>query len=593
MMKTTLEALNFHVTILRDVTRNRFFATLDAFKQRIEPGDEVFMFFAGHEIGFQGTNLLLPSDIPAVSPRSEELIRRTSIAETDLIAALQERSPGLVILVLDACRNNPLEAVAAERARIAGRVIGRNVNMTTRGLSRESQATGVLSIYSAGLSQRALDGLGPGDADPNSVFTRIFAKELLQPDAELHRVILDAKAKVARLAATVIDDQTGFPAQQNPAYYDGTDGTLIYLNGKPDGSRTADPIAADFAIAQRIGTAAGWDFFLSKYGGRTGSFYVGVARTMKQKLAALPLPAAEPTKPETPPKAQPAAVLKPVAPPQSADWHSAVIDCPAGVLASVGDAGVAAAARRCLKPGDHFKDCTDCPEMAVVPPGKFMMGSSRVTEYPPHLVTIAASFAVGTFEVTWDEWDACAKEGACGAKIDEDGWGKGRRPVVRITWDDAHRFTDWLSRKSGHRYRLLSEAEWEYAARAGTTTRFTTGQTITPNQANFGHREMYDPSSKNRMKTLPVGSFQPNAFGLYDVQGNVLEWTQDCSNVGYADAPTDGSARTSGFCKARILRGGSWHQTADDVRLARRGEWEVADVGSPEIGFRVARDLTP
>ena len=209
--------------------------------------------------------------------------------------------------------------------------------------------------------------------------------------------------------------------------------------------------------------------------------------------------------------------------------------------------------------GAVFRDCPECPEMVVVPAGEFMMGSPPSEEGrgddegPVHRVTIAEPFAVGKYEVTFDEWDACVSGGGCGGHR-PDSKDRGRQPVAEVSWEDAQAYVAWLSRKTGEAYRLLSEAEWEYAARAGTTTRYHWGDDIGRNRANC-----YDDSCGDSWDyTAPVGSFAANAFGLHDVHGNVWEWVEDCWNGNYAGAPSDGSAWESGNCDGRVLRGGSW-----------------------------------
>ena len=256
-----------------------------------------------------------------------------------------------------------------------------------------------------------------------------------------------------------------------------------------------------------------------------------------------------------------------------------------------------------LPPGMEFRDCPECPEMVVVPAGDFMMGSPeserdrRDDEGPVHRVSIR-SFAVGKYEVTFDEWDTCVSDGGCGGhRPDDEGWGRSRRPVINVSWEDAKAYVRWLTGKTGVVYRLLSESEWEYAARAGTTGPFHTGSTLTPWQANYDGRVLYPSGTFNnnglyRRRTLPVGSLAPNAFGLYDVHGNVWEWVEDCWNGSYAGAPMDGSAWESGNCRRRPLRGGSWDLGPRDARSAIR-DWNTNGDRNDGDGFRVARTLTP
>ncbi len=242
------------------------------------------------------------------------------------------------------------------------------------------------------------------------------------------------------------------------------------------------------------------------------------------------------------------------------------------------------------------RDCDVCPEMVLIPAGGFMMGSPASEqgrdddEGPQHQVNIPRPFAAGKFEVTFDEWDACVRERGCTHNPDDQGWGRGKRPVTDVSWNDAKEYTKWLSAKTRKSYRLLTEAEWEYVARAGTTTAFNTGANINPTQANYNTSESYAGSVKRDSvySTAAVGSFQPNAFGLYDVHGNVSEWTEDCWNANYQGAPNDGSAWTSGDCARRVPRGGSWGDIPQVLRSALRGGFTSSGRGNV-IGFRLAR----
>lgn len=254
-----------------------------------------------------------------------------------------------------------------------------------------------------------------------------------------------------------------------------------------------------------------------------------------------------------------------------------------------------------LNPGGTFRDCPQCPEMVVVPAGRFTMGApeseadSRDEERPPRGVTIGRPFAVGKLEVTFDEWAACVEGGGCRSNEapDDEGWGKGRRPVVNVSWDDTREYLDWLSKKTGMSYRLLSEAEWEYAARGGSTTPYASGMSITTRQANFNDGEGGDVErggERYRERTLEVGSFAANAFGLHDMHGNVWEWVEDVWSDSHAGGPGNGSARLQGDDTQRVLRGGSWYRVGHYARSASRHS-DITNTRSNEVGFRVARGL--
>lgn len=240
-------------------------------------------------------------------------------------------------------------------------------------------------------------------------------------------------------------------------------------------------------------------------------------------------------------------------------------------------------------PGQVFRDCADCPEMVVIPAGSFMLGSPLsepqrfVWETQPHPVNIANRFAAGRFEVTFDEWDACVRDKGCSTNPADAGWGRGRQPVINVSWTDAKQYTAWLSRKTGKPYSLLTDAQWEYSARAGTTTAFSFGPSISPQQANYDSTVSYagGPVAPARGRALPVGSFPPNAFGLYEMHGNITEWIEDCSTG--IQIQWCGSA----------LRGGSWSYQPHYLRSAMLNYAGTSSFTRTFIGLRVARGDLP
>ena len=229
------------------------------------------------------------------------------------------------------------------------------------------------------------------------------------------------------------------------------------------------------------------------------------------------------------------------------------------------------------------------PEMVEIPAGRFRMGcvsgrSCESNEKPVHSVRIE-SFEMSKYEVTFEEYDAFTDATGRERAYDQ-GWGRGRRPIINVSWHDAVAYTQWLSSQTGESYRLPSEAEWEYAARAGSTTKYSWGNDIGRNRANCdGCGSRWDDE-----KTAPVGSFRANRWGLYDVHGNVGEWVKDCYNDSYRGAPTDGSAWESGDCSRRVLRGGSWSYVPRNLRAAYRVRG-TSDYRYGYLGFRVARTL--
>lgn len=297
------------------------------------------------------------------------------------------------------------------------------------------------------------------------------------------------------------------------------------------------------------------------------------------------------------------------------------------------------------KPGESFSECGNCPEMVVIPAGSFVMGTpeteeSRRDHERQHEVTIAKAFAVSKTEVTWDQWEACVRDAMCdgmavetalrtsavparpaaqanagaaargGAPAARGGaaaearpaayvdHGRGDRPVVGVSWYDAQAYVGWLNKKTGNEtYRLLSEAEWEYAARAGTTTAYPWGDKLDHNYGNFG---IAGPGLGGKAEgrdvwldqTSPVASFPPNAFGLHDMHGNAFEWVEDCYNEDLTKLPADGSAHKSGNCSSRMFRSGSFISNPYMHRSGNRVRGYAPNTrGRNYLTIRVARTL--
>ncbi|MDT8319916.1 MAG: bifunctional serine/threonine-protein kinase/formylglycine-generating enzyme family protein [Xanthomonadales bacterium] len=261
--------------------------------------------------------------------------------------------------------------------------------------------------------------------------------------------------------------------------------------------------------------------------------------------------------------------------------------------------------RLTLRPGSVFQDCPSCPEMVVVPAGSFWQGTDESApgalrmETPQRMVSFARPFAVGVFEVTFAQWDECTADGGCTTRPVDNGWGRGDRPVIMVSWNDAQEYTAWLSSKTGQAYSLPSESQWEYAARAGEESEWLGGDparvceygNVAGAETGFGwqHDACSDPTVA---ETLPAGTLRPNAFGVHDAIGNVAEWTLDCLNLSYLDAPADGSAWGQGICGSRMTRGGSWFTGTREIRLPARFNLKTGD-RNDFTGFRVVRTVEP
>jgi formylglycine-generating enzyme required for sulfatase activity len=285
-------------------------------------------------------------------------------------------------------------------------------------------------------------------------------------------------------------------------------------------------------------------------------------------------------------------------------WKTGIEMSSRGCVATVAFVVLTAAACAEQETGDAFRDCDDCPEMVTVLPGTFRMGSpdsekSRDDdEGPVREVSIERGFAIAKFETSWSEWEACVNDGACASPTghsmpEGSGWGKGSRPVINVSWNDVRDYLAWISDKAGRTYRLPTEAEWEFSARAGVEGRYQYGddpKTLcrVGNGAdlatNFNNRnDCYDRIGR---ETAPGGSFEPNASGLFDMIGNVWEWTEDCWNDNYDGAPLKGEARTAGDCSQGVIRGGSWGSYPHNLRFATR-QGLGRDYRGHEVGFRV------
>jgi formylglycine-generating enzyme required for sulfatase activity len=562
-----LRQLGYQVSLAENADRLSLVRQWQLFLNRIEPGDVAAFFFAGHGVEIGGVNYLLPRDVPRIASGEEEVLKASSLALSSFLEQLREKKPQLALHIVDACRDNPF--VDAR-----GRSIG-----TGRGLSRIDPPRGTFVMFSAGAGQSALDRLSDQDADPNSVYTRTLLRHMARPGTDLPEIARAVRSDVLTLARSVAHDQV-------PAYYDEVIGRFCPAGCDAPGAVAPpgpqpDPAAQAWAVTQHTTSTAVLEEFIRRFG---DSFYATLARARLEELK----------------KSQVAVVAPPMPPavPPGAGATPAVGVYPEAPKPGPGVTPLSVERERALRPKDTFKECDGCPEMIVVPSGQFTMGSPAfehersADEGPQHVVTIGMRFAVGKFAVTFDEWDACVADGGCeGYRPADQGWGRGRRPVINVSWDDAQAYLAWVSRRTGKTYRLLSEAEREYVARGDTTTPFWWGSSINPSQANYDGT-IFGTKVEYRKRTLPVDSFAPNSFGLYQVHGNVWEWTQDCWNGNYNGAPTDGKPWTTGDCSRRVLRGGSWFSLPRLLRAANRfGNSAANRFGG--LGFRLARTLTP
>ena len=522
---SALGEVGFAVTRVENADRARLTSALAEFTRSLRSDDVALFYFAGHGVQVDQENYLMPTDYAG---QTASALRFDAVSASDVQEML--RPARMAMLVFDACRNNPYRGVRGGT-----------------GLA-PMEARGTLIAYAAGAGEVAADA-APGAS--NGLFTSKFVEALREPG-------LTASAMFMRVRREVVSASN---EEQWPAVYNDLLSDFVFRpsataavgpTGDPLSVVAADGVAATVRAQQETvfwqsiqGSTDPADFeaYLELF--PNGTF----SRLARNRLPAPGGPAGDASPGADPPR-----------------------DGPGG--------------------GEVFRDCPSCPELVVIPAGEFWMGSpaseeGRVADEGPQRGVRVERFALGRYEVTFDEYDRFALATGS-ARLGDRGWGRGRRPVINVSWEDAAAYAAWLSEETGFRYRLASEAEWEYAGRAGTETRYSWGNAIGRNRANCaGCGGEWDDA----VRTAPVGSFAANAWGLHDMHGNVWEWVEDCWHDSYRGAPSDGRAWTSGGdCGRRVSRGGSW---AVNPRFLRAADRLRLDAGyrSGHVGFRVARTL--
>ncbi|MEC9367154.1 MAG: SUMF1/EgtB/PvdO family nonheme iron enzyme [Pseudomonadota bacterium] len=552
----------FDVSEHYDLTRADFLDVLESFKSKAEGASTALIYYAGHGLEIEGKNILAPRDLeiecdPKKAKRAVELQKIF-----DSVASVPQQ-----IVLLDACRNDPFPQCPTRSAQAGGGF---------RGLTRLGTEDSSVLIANATLSGAlAADGK-PGEHSP---FARALLARFEQNPRTYIRDLLDMTAQDVRRA-------TG--GTQIPEIVARGGSPRICLEGVNcgDGGGSAPTILSDKGTLQEVrDTLSRLGYVQGSRGDGAEAELEAAIRRFQSRSGLTPDGQVTPTL---------MAVLRAMRS-QIASLPPGTAATPQTYTAASGPPGVQGELEHDV--GSTFRDCEQCPEMVVVPAGRFVMGAApgepgaQKAEGPTHEVKIGRPFAVSKLEVTFDNWEACAIEGGCGGiKPKDGGWGKGRRPVINVSWDDAKAYVTWLRERTGKSYRLLSEAEWEYAARGGTTTAYAMGGSITTDQANYdGSNTGTRRTGTYRGQTVESGSFQPNPFGLHDMHGNVAEWVEDCWNPTHAGAPSDGTAR-GGDCKRRVLKGGGWYYEAAYSRSAARISYPAGSRLNV-AGFRIARTL--
>jgi len=544
-----LEGLGFEVLLRTDAGRREMARAITEFRQRIEPEDDVVVFYAGHGMQVDGRNYLIPVDLEA---DSEEEVAFNAVEVDRLLRLLETAGSRTNVVILDACRNNPFE---------------RKTRGRSQGLAAVDAGRGTLIAYATAPGSVAADG----DAGArNSPYTASLLAALDAPGLKVEEVF----KQVARGVVEQTRDR------QLPWISSNLIGDLVI---------NTTVVVAPPGEAERQVELAFWDSVKGSADRTELEAYL--AKYPEGAFAALA--------------------------------RNRIEGLKSGVIPAVGTFPHGA------RPGDTVKDCRDCPELVIVPAGTLTMGSPEseagreAAEGPQREIAIPGPLAFGRFEVTVAEYRAFVRESghndrtgcivAQPAGLAEDSAGNWRRPgyeqtdrhpAVCVAIEDVEAYLAWLSKRTGKAYRLPSEAEWEYAARAGTATARPWGEDSAAacTHANVGDAALDEAwraagggeaqprhdCRDGQAAAAPAGSYAANAFGLHDMLGNVLEWVEDCWWDDLSAVPEDGGAVREHACQKRSIRGGSWLDGPDPVRSAAR-PWQVAYVRIAAIGFRVVR----
>jgi formylglycine-generating enzyme required for sulfatase activity len=596
LIAETLRGLGFGLVGGRaqlDLDKRGVDAAVQDFGKLLEGADVGLFYYAGHGVQVRGANYLVPT---GADPTKEADVDFQMLDTTLVLRQMESAGTKLNLVILDACRNNPFG--------------GRGLRGTDSGLAQMRAPEGTLISFATQPGNVSLDG-----ADGNSPYTKALAHIIRRPGLDVFRVFNEVGLAVMQATGN---------AQQPWVSTSPIKGEFYFAAAPAASASPADEVL--WNTIKDSDVVALFEEFRRRFpsSGHAGEALVLIERLKKSGVAVV-APSGTIAVPGS------AVESAAIAPPQPL-----AAPCGGATLASVASrpAQPLSAGEECaLAPKTIFKECAECPEMVVVPAGAFTMGSPASEagrqdfESPEHTVTFSRPFAVGKFHVTVDEFAAFVTATGYDAgsecwdlkdELSRQSWRNpgyhqnGKYPVACVSWEDANAYVAWLAQRTGKPYRLLSEAEWEYAARARTT----------PGPAPryfFGddEREMcrygngVDQTMKSYLKkrgpvdnipflscsdgytfASPVGSLLPNVFGLYDMHGNVWQWTDDCFHDSYRDAPTHGSAWTMGDCNRRILRGGSWSSPALALRSAVR-DWNSSDHRYMTYGFRAARTLAP
>lgn len=530
---TALKAGDFDVVIAEDADRAGLQQAIASFTGKLSHGVQAVVFYSGHAVQLRNRNFL----VPVAQAGQQPDITQDALDLDQLIDPLIVAGPSSALVVLDASRDNPWQA---------------RISPSSKGLLALERMENIAVMFTAAPGKTVADG----GTSANPAIGE-WLKAIRTPGLDMTRALAQTRDAVSRL--TRRNQQVWLSSEPppglivtpvaRPAVAAQTSRAVIPLPspdsqaGRTEGR--ADVYELSFWESIRASeNAAEYKAYLNAYpNGR----FAALARAREQLYGA---------KPAAPPAAGGAVASSSISPPTAA---------PTPVAKTT-------------------RDCEGCPELTAIPAGSFQMGSNDLYEFekPVHPVAIRG-FYIGTRELTFEEWDACVDQGGCSYRPNDRGLGRGKRPVTDIHWNDANAYLAWLSLKTGKTYRLPSESEWEYAARAGSTATYPWGPALEKERANC-----LGCNDQPRKQAVTAGQFPANGYGLLDMAGNAAEWVADCWSENYRSAPRDGTAYTAPGCRERVLRGGSFNNDPRYLRSAARFKYE-ADVRFYTNGFRVAR----
>ncbi|AXL48809.1 hypothetical protein DSC91_000363 [Paraburkholderia caffeinilytica] len=574
-MRDALRARGFDVIMRTDATPRQMRQAIGEFHRRLQEGGVGLFYFAGHGIQIGRQTLLVPAGLDASAPA--RLVSEGGDLDSVLQAMRASRAGALNLVILDACLNNPFSY---------------EVSIDTGSLPANT-----VVAYATAPGRFAADGMRHG------IYTGALLRELNEASSSqaLVGVLQRAATRVSALtggeqtpwiASSLANDASpSRPVSRSAStahLLAASDDTIVALHSRgilPKDSSEQYEITFWDSIKDS-NYPSDYEAYLKAYPNGRFATLAHARIDRLRAAAAASAPSALPPVAPSPPAARPAAPSS--AAPQ--DHPRAATPAPTAPTASPAAPSAPAVAQ---KPAAHppsageSRDCATCPIMIALPAGAFSMGSSTddPSEKPVHHVTIGAPFAIGKYEVTVEQWNACAAANACQKLTPESNTNKAA-PARDLSWDDAQQYVKWLSKTTGKPYRLPTEAEWEYADRGGTTTAYWWGDQMRKGNANC--KDCGDPWHKEGPET--AGSFAPNPVGLYDMNGSVWEWVADCWHNSYQGAPTDGHAWDSPSCEMRVIRGGSWREGAGYMLSATRFKYS-ASVRQSQDGFRVVKDL--